>query len=223
MIKGISIPDNIALMTRYKRKFSLGEMYCAFTKIPRAIVTLVRNKRKKILDKEFVERLQLAVTEVNGCAACSYAHTYMALKQGMSNEEINSFLSGDGKFINQSENKAIMFAQHYADTRAHPEKIAYKSLLSEYGVERTKIIVAAIQIMHAGNIYGIPNSAFLSRLKGKTFTDSTLLYETGMQLAGIVFLPIALFHGVLKAAFVYPDIKFNHSESKVHNQINSDV
>lgn len=37
-------------------------------------------KKKKIVNKDFVERLQLAVTEVNGCAACSYAHTYMALK-----------------------------------------------------------------------------------------------------------------------------------------------
>lgn len=122
MIKGIQIPDEIGLRTEYKRKFGLGEMYRAFVLIPGAAAKMIGNKRKKLVVREFVERLQLAVTEVNVCAACSYAHTYMALKQGMSNEEISSFLSGDGTFINQEEARAIVFAQHYADTRGFPKK-----------------------------------------------------------------------------------------------------
>lgn len=98
-------------------------MYGAFVKIPGAAAVLMRNKRKKLVGQDFIERLQLAVTEVNGCAACSYAHTYLALKQGMSKEEINSFLSGDGTFISQDEARAILFAQHFADTRGFPKKM----------------------------------------------------------------------------------------------------
>ncbi len=198
MRKDIKIPDSIGLRTEYKRRFSLWEMYRAFILIPYAVAKMIRNKRNNLVDKDFVERLQLAVTEVNGCAACSYAHTYMALKQGMNSEEINSFLNGDGTFTKQEEAKAIIFAQHFADTRGLPKEDAYKSITKEYGEEKAKIILSAVQLMIAGNIYGIPYSAFQSRLKGKPYKDSSLIYELGMQIAGFIVLPIALIHGFLR-------------------------
>lgn len=198
MKKDITIPDSISKRTEYKRKFSLWEMYRAFILIPGAVAKMIGNKRKKIVDKDFIERLKLAVTEVNGCAACSYAHTYMALKQGMSSEEINSFLSGDGTFINQDEAKAIIFAQHYADTRGFPKKDAFDSLIDEYGNQKVKIILSAIQLMHTGNIYGIPYSALISRLKGKPYKDSSLIYELGMHIGGLILLPISLIYGFLR-------------------------
>lgn len=67
------IPEVISQRTEYKRKFSLWEMYNAFVKIPHAITLLLGNKRKKLVGEDFIDRLQLAVTEVNGWAACSYA------------------------------------------------------------------------------------------------------------------------------------------------------
>ena len=98
-------------------------MYCALVAVPRAILKLRRNRKTKLVDSKFIERLQLAVTEVNGCAACSYQHTKMALQQGMSNEEISSFLSGGDNFIKAEEAKTIMFAQHYADSRADRKSV----------------------------------------------------------------------------------------------------
>jgi len=176
IINNIKIPDVIGLSTEYKRKFSFSEMYRAYVLIPGAVFQMIRNKRKKLLRKDFIERIQLAVTEVNGCAICSYAHTYLALKQGMSNEEIYSFLSGDSAFISQEEAKAILFAQHFADTRGFPKEDAYKSIIDEYGEEKAGIILASARLMIAGNIYGIPYSAFQARLYGKPFKDSTLMY-----------------------------------------------
>lgn len=211
MKKDITIPDSISKRTEYKRKFSLWEMYRAFILIPGAVAKMIGNKRKKIVDKEFIERLQLAVTEVNGCAACSYAHTYMALKQGMSSEEINSFLSGDGTFINQDEAKAIIFAQHYADARGFPKKDAFDSLIDEYGNQKVKIILSAIQLMHAGNIYGIPYSALISRLKGKPYKDSSLIYELGMHIGGLILFPISLIDGFLRGILGLSKIKLDTS------------
>ena len=101
------------------------ELYRSFVYAPRAASKLIGNRKTKLLDPHFIERLQLAVTEVNGCAACSYQHTQMALEQGMSNEEITSFLSGDGSFTKPEEAKAIMFAQHFADSRGFPKKETY--------------------------------------------------------------------------------------------------
>lgn len=194
MKQAVHIPASISERNEYKRKFSFAETYQIFLRVPGAMAKLIRNKRTKLLSDQFVERLQLAVTEVNGCPACSYAHTLMALKQGMSNEEIDSFLSGDGRFVRPEEAKAILFAQHYADTGCRPEQAAYDAIVDEYGPEKAAVILAAVQVMTAGNAYGIPYSALHSRLKGKPYRDSTLAYELGMQVAMVLFVPVVLVH-----------------------------
>lgn len=194
----INIPEAIRSQIEFKRRFSFGEMYRAFTYLPKAIKEVSGNTKSKLVDKDFLKRLELAVTEVNGCPACSYQHTKMALKQGMSGEEISSFLSGEDHLIKPEEAKGIMFAQHFADSRGFPKTYAYDAIVSDYGTKAASIMFSTVQIMIAGNMYGIPFSAFQSRLKGKPFKDSSLFFELGMLIAGILVLPIALIHGGLR-------------------------
>lgn len=198
MNKDMKLPRAIVLRREFKRKFSIWELYRAFLYTPKAMSKLIGNNKSNLVDKKFVERLQLVVTEVNGCFACSYQHAKMALRQGMSNEEISSFLSGGDEFIELDEARAIMFAQHFADSKGFPKKYAYDSIVKEYGEKQACIILSAVQIMIAGNMYGIPYSAFQSRLKGHKYKDSSLFYEIGMLLGGIVLLPIAIVHGILR-------------------------
>ena len=204
MKKEVILQKSIISRVEYKRKFNLWELYRAFIFVPGAMSKLIGNSKSKLIDKQFLERIQLAITEVNGCAACAYQHAKMALRQGISNEEIRSFLSGDGNFIKDEEAKAIMFAQHFADVKGIPEKFAYDSIVQEYGKKEARIILSASQLILAGNIYGIPFSAFLSRLKGKPYKDSSLFYELGMEIAGIIILPIAILHGILRALLGLP-------------------
>ncbi len=75
-----------------------------------------RAYRSGILDKRFIERIMLAVTQVNGCKMCSYAHTRMALESGMSAQEIRCMLSGEFADVPDSQQKAILYAEHYAQT-----------------------------------------------------------------------------------------------------------
>ncbi|MGI6393454.1 MAG: carboxymuconolactone decarboxylase family protein [bacterium] len=208
MTKKEGLANSVLTRNEFKRKFKLWELYCSLVFIPRAASKLTNNKKTKLVDKNFIKRLQLAVTEVNGCAACSYQHTQMALEQGMSNEEINSFLSGGDDFIIVEEAKAILFAQHFADSRGIPQESAYNTIAEEYGKKEAEIILAACQIMIAGNMYGIPFSAFLSRLKGKKYKGSTLFYELNMLVMGIIVLPIAIIHGYLRALVGLPNVKF---------------
>lgn len=184
-------------------------MYRSFVFLPGAFSKMIGNKKSKLVDEDFIRRLQLAVTEVNGCPACSYQHTKMALQQGMSNEEISSFLSGDDDFIRPEEAKAILFAQHFADSRGHPKAYAYDAIVKEYGKREARIILSAVQIMIAGNMYGIPYSAFQSRLKGKPFKDSTLFYELGMLITGVLLLPVATLHGMLRGVFGVSNIRLD--------------
>ncbi len=78
------------------------------------------------------------------------------------------------------------------------KKYAYDAIVKEYGEKEAVIIYAACQIMIAGNIYGIPYSAFQSRRKGEAYKDSSLFFELGMLIGGILILPIALLNGVLR-------------------------
>jgi len=214
MKNDMEMPDAISSQTEFKNKFSLGEMYRAFVCLPSAMIKMVGNSKSQLVDIDFVKRLQLAVTEVNGCAVCSYGHTKMALRQGMSGEEISSFLSGDRNFIKPEEAKAIMFAQHYADSRGYPKKYAYDALVKEYGEKEAFIILSVVQIITVGNMLGIPFSAFQSRLKGKPYKDSSLFSELGKLIAGIFLLPIAIVHGLLKSLVGLPNIRLDKSNTE---------
>ncbi|HTO38263.1 MAG TPA: carboxymuconolactone decarboxylase family protein [Brumimicrobium sp.] len=211
MSKKVSLSESVVQRNEFKRKFSLLELYCSFVYAPRAMSKLIGNNKTELVDKHFLERIQLAITEVNGCAACSYQHTQMALKLGMSNEEITSFLSGGSDFTREEEVKAIMFGQHFADSRGFPKKYAYDSIVEAYGKKEAAIILSASQLMIAGNMYGIPFSAFLSRLQGKKYKGSSLIYELGMLIVGFLLLPIGIIHGFLRGLIGLPNERFDKS------------
>ena len=120
------------------------------------------------------------------------------------------FRSGD--FTKPEEAKAIMFAQHFADSRGFPKKYAYDSIVKEYGKKEALVILSAAQTMIAGNMYGIPFSAFLSRLHGKPYKGSSLFYELGMLIIGVLSLPIAIIHGFLRAMIGLPNKRFDKSK-----------
>src|SRR5690554_2009152 len=207
MQKALSTPSE------YKNTFSFNEMYRAFSYVPRALVKLIGNKKNQQVHPDFIRRLQLAVTEVNGCPACSYQHTKMALQQGMSNAEIVSFLSGGDEFIKPEEAKGILFAQHFADARGFPKVYSYQSIKKEYGEQQAEIILSAVQIMLAGNIYGIPFSAFQSRLKGQKFKDSSLLYELGMLISGVLIIPFIIIHSLVRGLFGLSNYRFDNKQN----------
>jgi len=192
------LSNSITRYSEYKRKYSLSELYLAYIFVPGALASLMANKKSKSIDQQFVERIMLAVTEVNGCAACSYAHTKMALKQGISREEIISILNGEKTFVKAEEAKAIMFAQHFADSRGYPDKEAFEVIVKEYGAKKARIILSAAQVMIVGNMYGLPFSALLSRRKGKAYKDSSLGFELGMLIFGALVIPVALLHALLR-------------------------
>src|SRR5690625_3297787 len=94
----------------YKKFYNVKELYVALYKGLRTFKYMSRNKRGKAMSSHFIERIMLAVTEVNGCEVCSYAHTKIALEQGMSDKEIKMLLSGDTEEIPDQEMTAVIFA-----------------------------------------------------------------------------------------------------------------
>ena len=194
---------------RFGRKlYSVRESYRIYFKGLRTIKYMTRAKKSKDLSPEFTERIMMAVTEVNGCAICSYAHTKMALEIGMSNEEIQNILSGVMDDIPPDETAGVMFAQHYADSRGKPSKEAWKRVVEIYGLSKAKGILGAIRMIMVGNIYGIPWSSFFNRFRGKPDKRSNILYEINMIITCILFTPIVIIHALASYLFQMPIISF---------------
>jgi len=154
-------------------------------------------KNKNEIDQQLIERIMLAVTEVNGCAICSYAHTKMALEAGLSDIEIQNMLAGISDDIPAEEIQAIMFAQHYADSRGAPSRKSWERVIETYGLPKAEGILGATRVIMMGNVYGIPWSSFFSRLKGKPDKRSSLSYELGLMACSILFIPVAFIHALI--------------------------
>lgn len=148
-------------------------------------------------DRQFTERIMLAVTEVNGCELCSFAHTRFALEAGLSDAEVRSLLGGVSEGVPDHQVAAIAFAQHYADTRGHPDALAWQDVVDVYGEEEVLGVLAAVRIMMWGNAVGIPMSSLRSRLNGAPDPGSSLRYEVTTILGSTAVMPFALVHALI--------------------------
>ena len=192
----------------FKRIYTARELYKAIYCALRTTKYMRKSRNNGEMNSEFTERIMLAVTEVNGCEVCSYVHTKIALEKGMSTDEIQSLLSGNAQTVPEEETYAILFAQHYADTRANPSLNAWNRIIDVYGQTKALGILGAVRMMMMANIYGIAISALRRRLKGAPVKKSSLLYEIGMLLSILIYLPTAAVHGIISNITRKPLIKF---------------
>lgn len=96
----------------------------------------------------------LAVTAVNGCRYCSYFHAKQALKTGITAEEISNILSGDVANCPQDEAVAVIYAQHWAESDAHPEPGTVRRLQQTYGPEKVEGIHLILRMIRMANLLG---------------------------------------------------------------------
>jgi len=106
------------------------------------------------INRAFRERLMLAVTQVNGCRYCSYAHARMALTEGIAPEEIEAL--GQGMFTGSppEEIPALLYAQHWAEADGQPDAEVRQHVAAQYGdpvVEKMELILRMIRM---GNLLG---------------------------------------------------------------------
>jgi AhpD family alkylhydroperoxidase len=165
----------------------------------RTVSYLSKARKYKQIDQQFIERIMIAVTEVNGCDICSYAHTKMALEAGMSNEEIQNMLAGEISDVPQQQVQAIMFAQHYAESRGKPSKKSWDQIVNNYGESLALGILGSIRVIMMGNVLGIPYNSFFKRFKGQPDQRSSMVYELKVMTLGSLFIPIVMIHALFSA------------------------
>jgi AhpD family alkylhydroperoxidase len=110
--------------------------------------------RSRTISAEFRERLMLAVTEVNRCRYCSYAHTRLALKSGLNSNEISRILNHDVQNCPQEQIPAILYAQHWAETDGHPDSEIRQGFINQFGIAESEMIELILRMMRMGNLIG---------------------------------------------------------------------
>lgn len=106
-------------------------------------------------------------------------------------------MGGTAAGVPEDELPAIAFAQHYADTEGHPDRLAWRTLVDAYGQDRALGILGATRMMMWGNAVGIPWSGLLSRLRGAPHPRSSLGHEVGTIVGDALVMPVAVVHSVI--------------------------
>lgn len=183
---------------RAKKHYSIREIYSITRDAVGTARHVARLRRER--GEQYTERIMLAVTEVNGCALCAYGHTRFALEAGLSPAEVRDLLGGVATNSPDDELPAIAFAQHYAETRGHPEPHAWDHLVQIYGEREALGVLGAVRMIMWGNALGIPLSSLLDRLRGRPHPGSSLGYETGTLAGSSLAVPLALAHAALSVS-----------------------
>lgn len=145
--------------------------YRSFREFLADLFFLLQNRKRlrEVKNRELIspgsrERLMLAVTAVNGCRYCSHFHTKMALKSGLTGEDVAGMLAGDVGTCPEKEIPAVLYAQHWAETGAQPEPDAVRSLEETYGPEKAAAIDLMLRMIRLGNLLGNTFDYVLYRL-----------------------------------------------------------
>jgi AhpD family alkylhydroperoxidase len=189
------------------RRYSVSEYYAAIYRALRTSGYLLKARGRAGLDSIFRERIMLAVTEVNGCAICSYVHTRMALEIGMNSDEIREILAGALDGVPADQAAAVAFGQHYADTKGKPERAAWERIAAIYGPPLARGILGAVCVMTFANLLGIAWTSLFGNRKGGGARDSRG-HALLILLSGIPLLPIALIHALAGAILRQPVLRF---------------
>jgi AhpD family alkylhydroperoxidase len=102
----------------------------------------------------FRERIMMVITTVNQCAACSYVHSRAALLSGVTEEELETILSGSVEGFDEHESHALLFAQHWADNDGRADVEMRRKLVEHYGERTADCIEVVAHAIRMGNLTG---------------------------------------------------------------------
>ncbi len=180
------------LPTFKKRIFTLPTFVASVRELfsqPDALHTALAHHR---VSRTFVERIMLAVTQVNGCRYCSYAHTRMALKAGVPEDELRQLLAGQFGQSPATEIVALAFAQHYAEQTGRYDPIAWQRLEDAYGSDAARDLLVYIRLISLANLYGNTFDAVLGRIMGRSVPGSHWLDELAVMILGATGVPLGI-------------------------------
>lgn len=195
-----------------KRKFELIEHIAITYRATKGFLYNKLYKKQNGMNFKFKERIMLAVTEVNGCIMCSYVHTKLSLKAGLSNKDIKDILSGDLEGVPEDEALAVLFAKDYAFNHEKIDPLFYDKLEKSYGIRKARAILGAIEFITMTNSIGVSLALLKNTLGFKHVKGSNILNELLIPLLTFVVFPLFLLINILVIPF------HNHKINKKVNK-----
>jgi AhpD family alkylhydroperoxidase len=178
--------------TYRKRIFTPQSFHVAMDEVCMNMADLKDAMKVKRVGGAFMERIMMAVTQVNGCRYCNYGHAKAALAAGVTPEEIEALRQADFSLTPEEQLTALLYAQHYAETQGSTDPEADDRLNREYGEEAAGDIRAFIRFMTFGNLAGNTIDATLSRFTGCSAPGSSVWWELRIILEMMTILPVRL-------------------------------
>jgi AhpD family alkylhydroperoxidase len=157
--------------------------------------------REGRVSRAFAEKIMLAVTQVNGCRYCNYAHTRAALAAGVAPEELRRLMTGEFAGLSEHELVALLFAQHYAEQGGQPAPDAWQRMLDCYGPAAARDILAYIRMITFGNMLGDTFDALLYRLTLRPVPGSRFWDEVAILALTVFWVPAAFVGASLRSVF----------------------
>lgn len=143
-----------------------------------SLPALARAARNPAVSGRLREQVMLAVTSVNDCRYCCWAHTGLALAEGVDLDALQAVLDqGVDPDRDDRTARAILFAQHFADTERRPEPAAQQAFEAAFSARERDEILAYIHIIYLANLGGNTVDALLARLRGNRVEGSQLPVE----------------------------------------------
>ncbi|MGO8684579.1 MAG: carboxymuconolactone decarboxylase family protein [Thermoleophilia bacterium] len=149
----------------HRRIYSRPGQFLTDVRFVMARRRLIRRAMRELISFDFRERLMMVVTEVNGCRYCSYYHSRQSLASGISEPELRELLAGSiPQNAPADELPALLYARHWAQTNAQPDRDAEQRLRDVYGEEKAEAIHIVLRMIRIGNLLGNVTDYLLYRL-----------------------------------------------------------
>jgi len=145
-------PGDIPETRQLRRLRDADEFFTLFGQMMRTMPSLKNIPRQDRVSQALSEKLMLAVCGVNQCARCSYLHTQTALEKGVTEKQIRELLSGQFAGEPAEELPALLFAQHYAESKGEVSAEAREAAIKAYGENKVYHMSALLLAVYFGNL-----------------------------------------------------------------------
>ena len=112
----------------------------------------------------FRQRLWLVVTSVNDCRYCRYLHSNIALRYGVSFEEVKTLSSGVITDSPAEERPGLLYGLHWAEQDGRTDPEARARLVTSYGRRTVRVLELVLRIIRFCNLFGSTCDLMLLKL-----------------------------------------------------------
>lgn len=134
----------------------------AVTRRARPLIAVYARGR---IDDALRERVMLAVSRVNACRGCTFAHTRWALRSGVTHAELEAIGLDDLGRLDRRSRAAVVYAIALAETRfrSPPRPDVAEALVAELTPAEIEAVEAVARMMAFANLSASTAEALLRR------------------------------------------------------------